>query len=238
VISSNRTPTRVLAISRVRQWGLTIGSGDPTTLPARISREDVTSTAGGERVRTRTASAVGPGAEAWVKAQKPGWARETELRKIEGDPAYQARWIARDQSPERQNVDVDDILWEIQAEISGGHQAVDAEPVTGGLPPVRFDGPFMPWRCSVTVRARRRGAYDRKKIKLPPILSQPWVLDRQPGASRESDPVRAERGTRPEDDVWAREARLEYIAFSDPSRSPLDEINDRKKDAVVSYYLK
>jgi len=231
---NSRTPTQVRARSSIRQWGVTVGATAAGSSPDTVHLEDGTRTTADEFQRTRTARAEGAGAKAWVVSQKPTWAQEEDTVHDRANQVYSATWTSSEASTKR---DAED-FWAIQGEISGGHQALSLEPISGNFPPVRFDGPRLPWALSVAVTVTRRGGTGLlSELKLPPLLGDPWALDYS--ASSESEPYLAERGATADADRWTRTAKLVYRAATvKPKSDPITGLRARKSEAVESYWLR
>ena len=93
-------------------------------------------------------------------------------------------WVVKEQEPPQPDAP-EGIRWQIQTEVSGGHADFDFEPVVGGFEPVLFEGALLPWRLTVTIKGTKRGGEGKKdELKLPALLPDPWLLDRE--ASREA----------------------------------------------------
>lgn len=231
---NSRTPCQVRARSTIRQWGVSVGATAAGSSPDTVHLEDATRTTADEFQRTRSARAEGAGAKAWVVAQKPTWAQDEETVHDRANQVYSATWHSSEASTKRDTED----LWTIQGEISGGFQALSFEPVSGNFPPVRFDGPRLPWALSVSVTVTRRGGTGlMSELKLPPLLGEPWALDY--AASSESEPFLEERGATPAGDRWTRTAKLVYRAASvKPKSDPIAGLRARKAQAVESYWLR
>ena len=105
--------------------------------------------------------------------------------------------------------------------------------MVGGFEPVLFEGALLPWRLTVTIKGTKRGGEGKKdELKLPALLPDPWLLDRE--ASREKEPYVAEFGAEPAAHLWAREATLAYFSARRPTDSPLKQLQDGQP--VESYY--
>ncbi|MCW8138600.1 MAG: hypothetical protein KIT58_06825 [Planctomycetota bacterium] len=226
-----RVPTRAVAVSRIRQWGVPVGAGPPGTTPTEVGYSVRTLVEKGETTTTLRATARGPGALAWVEARRPGGAVDTSEVFCEEALRYaEATWTLKGEAPQAPRA----LRWQLHTELTGGHPDVDMEPVVGGYEPVLFEGAVLPWRLTVHVRARRRGGEGTPdELPLPGLLPTPWVLDR--GASREQEPHVEEDADDAAARLWAREATLVYLAARRPTTSPIRELEGLPP--VPSHYL-
>lgn len=228
--SSQRIPTKVKAVSTVRQWGVVVGTTGPGTSPGEIGLTDQREDDGkGETVRTVEASAVGPGAEAFVRSQKPAGAQEETVKYDHAGRGFSAQWVVRT----AKNTTA---LTTIVGEVTGGFPDFDYEPVPGGYKPVRFDGAILPWQLTLNVRVSRRGGTGLKaELPLPPLLRAPWALDYR--ESVEGQPAPTEENVTPEAQRWVREARLIYRAAEPPTDDPVQWLRQHADSTVPSYWL-
>lgn len=226
---NRRLPTRATAVSRIRQWGVRVGTTSPGTSPTEVSYSVRTRFEDGKQQVTYRATARGPGALAWVEARRPGSAVDTgEVIHEEALRYAEGTWTTKDETHQ------DPRPWSIQTEISGGHADFDFEPVVGGYEPVLFEGAILPWKLTVQIRAQRRGAsIGRDELLLPGVLPDPWILDRN--ESREREPTVEKEGLDPESRVWVREASLVYWSARRPTASPLRQLEAAQP--VASYFL-
>lgn len=226
---NQRVPTRATAVSRIRQWGIRVGTTSPGTSPTEVSYSVRTRFEEGKRSVTYRATARGPGALAWVEARRPANAVDTgEVLHEEALRYAEGTWTTKDDPADELRP------WSIQTEITGGHVDFDFEPVVGGYEPVLFEGAILPWRLTVQVRAQRRGAnVSRDELLLPGVLPEPWILDHN--ESREREPTVEKEGLDPESRVWVREASLVYWSARRPTASPLRQLEESRP--VSSYFL-
>lgn len=233
-VPNQRTPTVCHVVSRIRQWGIHVGTTAPGTSPSEVSSSVRTRTDDDGRTTTYRASARGPGALAWVEGRRPGGTLHTdEVLHDEATRYAEGTWVRKTDPPDSPDAP-EGARWQIQVEITGGHAAFDFEPAVGGYAPVLFEGALLPWRLGVSLRGRRRGGQGLpSELMLPGILGAPWLLDRE--ASREKEPFVAEFGAEPEAHVWAREASLVYWSATRPTASPSAQL--RQAQPVASYYL-
>ena len=231
---NRRTPTACTVVSRIKQWGVHVGTTSPGSSPTEVGYSVRTRIEKDERSTTYRVSARGPGALAWVEGRRPGGPIETsELFHEEAIRYVEGTWVVKEPTPDEPDKP-EGVRWQIQTEISGGHVEFDFEPVVGGFEPVLFEGAIIPWRLSVAIKGRKRGGEGKpEELKLPGVLPAPWLLDRN--SSREKDPFVAEFGTDAESHLWAREANLVYWAKEKPSESPAKQL--RAAQPVASYYL-
>lgn len=236
---SGRTPTRVRARSAIRQFAVNVGATSAGTSPDVVFLEDTETTTQGEKRKTRTARAEGPGAKIWARAQKPTWASDEELRHDKSNRIYQATWSTTETDTggggREEEAGGGGAVWLIRGDVTGGHQAISFEAVSGGLAPVEFRGPLMPWTLTVSIQAERVGGTGKaSELKFPPVLPGPWILDLN--ASSETDPYITTRGATPEQDRYRRDARLVYRCATKPKSFPVASIREQKKAAVESYF--
>lgn len=227
-----RKPTRAVAVSRIRQWGVRVGAIGPGTSPTEVTCAVTTQVKGDERSTVVRATARGPGAERWVAQKAPAGAvsesevvYEKALRQAEGT------WIVRGSAPTASG---DEARREIKAELAGGHVDFDYEPVVGGYEPVLFEGARLPWKLTVLAKVWRVGGEGSPaELKFPRVLPDPWRLDRN--ASKETEPVLEQPGATAESHRWSREASLVYYSPKRPRVSPLKQLKEGSR--VTSYYL-
>jgi len=221
-------------VSRIKQWGVHVGTTAPGSSPTEVGYSTRTRVEKDERSTTYRATARGPGALRWVEGRKPSGPIDTaEVFHEEAIRYAEGTWVVKEQSPPQPDAP-EGIRWQIQTSISGGHPDFDFEPVVGGFEPVLFEGAILPWRLTVTLKGQRRGGEGKsEELKLPGVLPEPWLLDRK--ASSEKEPFVAQFGADAESHQWAREASLVYWSARRPTTSPLQQINQAQP--VESYYL-
>lgn len=226
-----RTPTYVRAISRVQEWGVSIGATGPGVAVDEPSLTVRTQTTSDATITTTSARASGPNAEQWVRSQAPGGTYYEEV--YEESPAtneFSARWEKR--TTRSASAVANSRIVKVQ--ISGGKRIVRTRVIANGLPPIIQRGGFIPLTAKVAITVKRTGGTGAvSELKLPPLLGDPWILD--PGQSSEEAPVIADRGSSPDQHVWERSASLVYVAATAPEKRPSVELaagND-----VDSYHL-
>ncbi len=231
---NNRTPTVCHVVSRIKQWGVHVGTTAPAGSPTEVGYSVRTRIEKDERSTTYRASARGPGALQWVEGRRPGGPVDTtEVFHEEAICYAEGTWVLKEQAPEEADAP-EGVRWQIQTEITGGHVDFDFEPVVGGYEPVLFEGAILPWQLRVILKGKRRGGEGKsEELKLPGILPAPWLLDRN--ASREKEPFVTEFGADPGSHLWVREASLVYWSPTKPSESPAKQI--RAAQPAASYYL-
>lgn len=231
---NRRIPTACVVVSRIKQWGVHVGTTAPGISPTEVGYSIRTRVERDERSTTYRATARGPGALRWVEGRKPRGPIDTaEVFHEEAIRYAEGTWVVKEQEPPQPDAP-EGIRWQIQTEVSGGYPDFDFEPVVGGFEPVQFEGAVLPWRLSVTLKGQKRGGEGKRdELKLPGTLPAPWVLDRK--ASREKEPFVAQFGADAESHLWAREASLVYWSPRRPTASPLQQITQAQP--VESYYL-
>ncbi|HYE92697.1 MAG TPA: hypothetical protein VEA38_16825 [Terriglobales bacterium] len=230
--TNSRTPTVVECVSRVRQWGVNVGTTAGGTSPSEVGYTVATKITAKATEKTYTVSARGPGYLSWVTSRKPsGPLTEDELVDDQANKFATGTWtIKTDRASE------DARRSEISVEITGGHPALDYEPVAGGYEPIEFNGALLPWQATLHVAVERTGGTGlASELPLPGILGAPWKLDRN--ASTEGEPYQPaeEKGTDKSQDTWRREARLVYRSARKPSGPVLAEL--REIPPINSYFL-
>lgn len=221
-LTPDRVPTKVRAVCQVRQHGVRVDVTSPGTGPDDVSLVTETKVTDAEKTRTIIAEAAGPGAEAWVRAQRPSGEFDELLRQGAHDNTFRGEWTFHEKSPKAE------LTYVVKGELTGGYQAPDFEPVTGGLPPVDFWSPVLPWELTLTIELQRRG--DVGAMNFPPQLPAPWRLD--PSRSHETEAFEAEAAATPAKALWKRTASLVYVSPVPPSEAPVAWI--RKEIAAGS----
>lgn len=228
---NGRTVTAVQAISRVREWGVTIGASAGGTAPDDVELEVTTETTP-EEVRTTTfARARGPNAEQWVLAQKPAgslFTDRTVLRSATNEASgfWERRTTRTGAAVAAARV--------VEVTVSGGGRAVRVRSIAAGLPPVVQRGAFLPYQATVAVTVRRQGGSGLvNELPFPAGLGGPWILDT--AASSEGDPYIVERGRDSSQHVWERKAALVYQSAEAPGKRPSVELATAAD--VTSYLL-
>jgi hypothetical protein len=225
---SDRVPTKAVAVSTVKEWAIDVGVTGPGSSPDEVSLVEAVNEDEEESTRIVSATARGPGALAWGTAQAPA---DFSSRKQSYDRAtreFSATWEVKTESFVA--------TYSIQAELSGGHQVFDYEPVTGGYAPVRFDGAVEAWQLTITITITKRGGTGAlSEMKLPPLPGDPWSLDwRQ---STEGLPTEAEPAKTAAKVKWGRAAKLVLLSNAQPKDDPAQVMRKNMASAVNSYYL-
>lgn len=229
---NSRTPTVVECVSRLRRWGVTVGTTGPGGSPDSVGYEVLTRRTAKETVTRYTISATGPNYLSWVASRKPAGSLAVdeltdrkESRSATG--VYEIRVNAAAANGGTR---------EVKVEITGGARAFDYEPVAGDYEPVEFTGSYLPWQATVSVTVTRVGGSGaNSEMMLPGLLGEPWRLDRN--ASTESEPYEIEEddATDSAQQKWGREARLVYRSARAPEGALSPAIN--AAPMVASYYL-
>jgi hypothetical protein len=226
---TSRLPRSASAISRVRQWGEATGATSPNTAPGGYSYEDARSDDGMEILRVVSAEATGPGAEAWVRGRAPSSPHVEETVSKPTSRQFRATWTIRTPKNGQAYVIID-------ADITGGAEDFDFEPVNG-FAPVLFEGALLPWQLTLRVSIQRRGGNGTKaELPLPPLLQDVWRLDKN--ASTEGWPRQEEQVPQPTNARWLRNAVLVYQAAVPPNSDPIEFLRANAQATVPSYYLK
>lgn len=220
---NSRTPTRVVATSVAREWGVSAGSGTAQR-PNEIAYEVKTEESPEGTTTTTMARAKGPNYLTWVESQAPTsyTAREQFVRHQDREAVY--TWVRKTTRIVRG--------WVINATLSGGAQVQKWLPVCGGFEPLQVEGAFLPWVLRVEVSVEARGAnLTNKDLLLPDMLGAPWVFD--PDESEEGVAATAElSAVSGLDDLYRRRARFVYRTGTKP-KSVAKEL---ATGGVESYY--
>lgn len=224
-----RVPSSVQAVSRVEQYGVTVGNTGPGQAPDEVSVLEETTTTAEETVTVVTATARGPGAREFCLRFKPINPQDESTSRDRSGNGFAASWRTRTAAPTP-------VRTTIQAELGGGGSAIDYEPVFGDYDPVRFDGPRLPYEVTMTVVVDRRGGTGAPaELPFPPLLAAPWVLIQ--AESTETDPVPVDWNRLADLTRWQRTARLVYRSPSKPTKHPTVELAGRTSGQVASYKL-
>lgn len=227
---AGRTPTVVDAISRVQQFGITIGASGAGAAPDEVSLVVTTTTTTDETLTTTEAWARGPNAQSFVVSQKPGGTlRESETVDDQARDEYRGRWV---RSTARQVAEQQTRT--VSVTVTGGKRTQRWSPIAAGLEPIRQVGAFQPYKATVSVMVHRQGGDGKlTDMQLPGLLGDPWHLD--PDASTEGLPEIAERAVNPAQHKWQRRADLVFYAAKRPPQDPLTELGNAA--SVPTYYL-
>lgn len=225
---NRRVPTHAVVVSRIRQWGVRVGTTSPGTSPTEVSYSTRTRSEDGKSETTVRASARGPGALEWVESKAPGSFDGVEVFHEEALRYAEGTWTTKGESDATRP-------WQLQTEITGGHADFDFEAVVGGYEPVLFEGALLPWKLTVQVRVQHKGAEGTpSQLLLPGVLPEPWILDLN--ESREKEPHVEKEGQEPASRLWVREAFLVYWSARRPTESPLRQLEAARP--VESYFLR
>lgn len=229
---NSRVPTVVECVSRLRQWGVNVGTSGPAGSPDSVGYEVLVRRTAKETITRYTISAQGPNYLSWIASRKPsGPLAVDELRDQKeirsGTGVYEQKVNAAAAVAG---------VTEIKVEITGGAQAIDFEPIAGGYEPVEYVGALLPWQATVSILIERVGGTGQLgELRLPALLGEPWRLDRN--ASTEGEPYEVHEDDPPDgaQQKWQREARLVYRSAKAPD-GPLSP-SLRSGAGVASYYL-
>lgn len=228
---NSRVPTVVECVSRLRQWGVNVGTSEPNGSPDSVGYEVLTRRTAKETVTRYTISATGPNYLTWIASRKP-------TGSLSVDELVDQKHIRSATGTYEQKVNAATAAngtTEIKVEITGGAEALDWEPVAGGYEPVEFVGAFLPWQATVSVTITRVGGSGlMSEMRLPALLGDPWRLDRN--ASVEGEPYEVQDDDPPDgaQQKWRREARLVYGSAKAPG-GPLSPT--LRGGQVATYYL-
>lgn len=230
---NSRTPTHVVAVSTIKQFGEAIGATDAQTSPGtylywyRTRREaDYTET-------TYFAEAVGQNAAAYVASKAPtGDVTVDEAYTEPTGRRVSHLWIKRTDTGSAAGAQD-----EFRVRIVGASQ-VELWRQTTGLQPAHEDiGALTWWVCVVDVATKNTGS---EEFTLPGLLSPPWALQRHLSSETLAEPL-GQRGADPGNTRYVRHASLVYYSATPPdtggrpSVSILEEL--RKAARVKSYGL-
>lgn len=227
---NSRVATQVSAVSRVREWGVTIGASGGGVSPDSVSLTISTQTTSDEVVTTTLAEADGPNSEQWVISQRPGGDVSSELlEERRATNGYSGRWEQKAATA----VAAVTPKTTTRVVVSGGGRAVRITPIAGGLPPIVQRGAFQSLTAEVSVLVERQGGTGLpSELPFPPLLGSPWILDT--ASSKEGSPEIEEHGVDATQHRWKREASLVYMSPSAPSAAPSAEL---AQGGPVSTYL-
>lgn len=238
VRASSRTVTRCIAVSRIRQKAITVGTNTPQAAPNFFRREVETIVERGIKTVVTRAEARGPGALTWCQGQKPAdpIARTRELDVQSDHEAiieWTQQWGAAGTGDEKADAGLG--RWKMRAVISGGHEDAEHVRMSGLRPPKLAIGPLMEWRLDLDVVMELVAeAPTAADMPLPAELPAPWVL--MLGKSREDAvPELVELGKSPATNKWRRTANLVYEAARKPTRRALESLYTGQP--VRSYFL-
>lgn len=215
---NSRTPTVVVATSRVRAYGVTIGDVTAGSSPSDVSLAVTTRVTAKERITTTTATARGPSALQFVEAQAPAVFNESEIVDEQAQMFASGTWSQREESSTASGDRTDKSKTGITATIVGGLPAIDFEPVADAGDPVQFlSACKLPVAATVDIALEAVGpSFDINTLPLPGHPGDDWVLDS--AASSEGEPTLAEKGANEAGNKWTRAARLVFRRSKAPSQ--------------------
>lgn len=227
-VPNSRVPNHVIAISRVREWGVDIGASAPGTAPTDVGLR-IQRTEDARTVITRTtARAKGPGYAAWIASQAPVnfFAIEDDTEDEESQSATKTWLVLEDKARSH--------YWELTSiTLAGGGKAQTWEAV-GGFRPVRQTGALTHLVLTVVGRVVRHGLFlTNRDLLLPGPLPAPWVL--QDHLCQEDD-AEIEPGGEALDagqSRWVRRFTAVWHADRPPAIAP--GVHLRASRGVVSY---
>lgn len=230
---NSRVPTVVEAVSRIQQWGVSVGVTSGQGSPSDYDLTVVTRTTPDETEILTTAAATGPNAQAWVLSKKPQNATEVERVDGQAKKFYQVTWVKR-----KGNNATDPTKSDVYTvSITGGHRVQLWRTTTAGHPPHLSIGGFTAMRVTVGIKTMKSGDED---IDLPGLLGDPYILDAN--ASEEGEAViEGDRQPDPAQNKYSRSARLVYRTATRPTaKDATREILTliRAATRVKSYYLR
>ena len=230
--TNSRTPTVVECVSRLRRWGVSVGTSGPAGSPDSVGYEVLTRKTAKETITRYTISASGPSYLSWIASRKP-----TGALAVDELVDRKESWSATAVYELRANAQAAASgTTEISVEITGGAQALDYEPIAGGFQPVEFVGAFLAWQATVSVLVSRVGGTGLLgEMRLPGLLGEPWKLDRNASTEGEPSEVLEDDATDGSQQKWTRKALLVYRSAKAPDRALSAEL--RAAAPVASYYL-
>lgn len=216
----------------LEQTGVTVGTTAPGLFPTSVSLETRLETTKDQTLRVTTASAVGPGAEAWCRSQVPLGVAPDKVVEI-GEPAGRSFLMQWEQAVKGTGDNGGSRT--IRVQLSGGHPEPQFEPAAGGYDPVEFTTARLPFTVVVEVSLEGVGTSNPTEMLFPPLLGDPFRLI--PSASAEDMlPVAQEGNKTPDATRYRRDARLVYQC----ARKPADTFATTLRQAppeVVTYGL-
>ncbi|MCA9569189.1 MAG: hypothetical protein KC656_15175 [Myxococcales bacterium] len=228
---NDRVPTVCRARSVVDTWDVHVGAAGGGTAPSEVDVETRTTTSTTETTTVRTASAVGPGAAAWVAGwELSGWSlRVVDDKTARG--AYSITWTRKDEAQDAEAAN------RLRVSISGGRAVQMWRSTPGGFDPVLAEGGRLPWEVRVSVEVVGHGL-DLTPADLPlPALLAPGahglILDGND--SRETLPELDP--TDPQMTRWVRAAELVYRGPLQPPADILSLLRAGFGAPVPSYGL-
>lgn len=228
---NSRTATVCEVVSKVQQWGISVGVTAGGASPSEFAYGVATNyLEGGEVETVYTASAVGPGAYNWVLSKEPSSFKTAELFNEQARLEASGRWV---QKADRDELEDNATTRRLAVSLTGGKPVQRWDTIANGLPPIEHVGGITPLVATVEVLLSRRGTNDPKAFAFPGLLKSPWRLDYN--ASEETEPELVEVGKDEEHHRYERKARLVYKAATKPTKRPLEELE--AATPVESYFL-
>jgi len=234
--ANSRVPTKVTAVSKISQWGVTIGTPSAgNSINGDIEYSTETRLDGTNVFTITRARAEGPGALAWVESKKP------TLGNIKASSVFNdiARRTARGEwtvlvSTAQVEAGGQAVTTGVSAVISRGGVDVEFVAISGDLPPKRVQGARQAYRLVVSVTTRFTGEFATlSQMKLPAAPGEPWVFI--PNESSEDAHARlVVRGAEAASNEWERSATLVFMSPDVPAQEGINQIFD-KLAAVPSY---
>ena len=217
--ANSRVPTKVVAISRIEQWGVAIGAavdGNSPNGSIEYSIEDILEE--GKTFQITRAKAEGPNAKTWVLSKAPtvGVVSAKVFHDLAG------RIASGEWGVETQNQNA--VRHSIAAVITRGHRDIEFVAISGDFPPVKTTGARQAYRLTVTTTMRYTGYLpDRLQMPLPAPPGDPWVFI--PNVSFEDAlPRLVKPGATDDTDEWERGATLVFESPSEPSVNSIKEM--------------
>lgn len=236
---NSRNPTVAVAVCRLRQWGVPIGTSGPGISPSSVTYQVKTQLTEDEEVTTYFAAAVGPGAQRWVEARIPSGIAPSSVEKInrQSHRSYEATWVRKRST----KTDIDKVYTSALAiTLTGGHESFDYEPISGGFAPVLFEGALQPWRVTVRLQFRQVGGegLNAGELLLPPLAAfKALGLRLDYDASEEGEP-QVEKGAIESGSIeWVRTATLVFWSATRPNTTQIRGEIENRADGQASYYL-
>jgi len=227
-VTNARVPTRVIGVSKLRQWGVFLGVSTPGNAVGDVFYETETITEG-DRIEINTrARARGNGALAWVNSRAPtGPHARRRILDRTSHRAAEAEWRKVFQADQTDPSGTSrKVRWAIEMVISGGDRPVGFASITGALSPAQVIGTFQRWQLDIAIKAKFVGLEPRRKdIPFPTLASlitDGWVM--VPQETKEDAIAKlATPGTAPEFDEWERSATVVLrSARQNPSITPIE----------------
>jgi len=214
---TDRTPTKLRFVSRIRQLGIAPGTPTAGESLGAANIVNITEYKGGVTRTITEVTAEGPGSLEYVQSQRPGGLlKEYFERHEQGTRLAHAKYVSDDtpEGTQRRTVSVT---------IRGGADDFEFVSISGPFAPRLALGPKRPLRADVVIKITFEGVRpSRDQMMFPPILDDPWMLQRNL-STEDALPRLLRPGADGGADSWVREARLVYqSADQGESSSPND----------------